>query len=147
MSMTPKPVLSRDDLLTILIYHWTQDTAVYPDERQRVQVPTAILLEIYTGARPAELVDGELSEAMQTKLRNWNLRGDEPVDWEQEFGFAPMAEAEKRCKALCYEDITLMLVRDPDRGGRTTLAAEVLLSHHKGMDNKPKPSVHPPHLV
>jgi hypothetical protein len=34
-----------------------------------------------------------------------------------------------------------MLVRDPDRGGQTTLIAEVLLSHYKGIDNNPKPLV------
>lgn len=78
---------------------------------------------------------------MQSNLKGWNLCGEEPVDWTGEFGFAAMGQEEERCKALCYEDITLMVVRDPDQSGQHTLAAEVLLSHHKGMDNKPKPLV------
>lgn len=41
-------------------------------------------------------------------------------------------------KALCYEDICLWIVKDPN-GGRDVLAMEVLFRFHKGVDNKPKP--------
>ncbi|KAM3562091.1 hypothetical protein MY1884_001997 [Beauveria asiatica] len=44
-------------------------------------------------------------------------------------------------KALCYEDIVLWIVRDPNSGGRDVLAMEVLFRHHKGVDNKPKPTI------
>lgn len=44
-------------------------------------------------------------------------------------------------KALCYEDIVLWIVRNPNRGGRDVLAMEVLFRHHKGADKKPKPYV------
>lgn len=44
-----------------------------------------------------------------------------------------------RCKALCYEDIVLWIVQDPNKGERDLLAMEVYLRHHKGADNKPKP--------
>lgn len=47
MSLTPKPVLSTTDIRTILDYHWAQDLSVYPEERQRLQVPTAILFGTY----------------------------------------------------------------------------------------------------
>ncbi|KAJ9133697.1 FluG domain-containing protein [Pleurostoma richardsiae] len=44
-------------------------------------------------------------------------------------------------KALCYEDITLWMVKDPNQGGRDVLAMEVYFRYHKGSDNKPKPTV------
>ncbi|TQW01322.1 FluG domain-containing protein [Cordyceps javanica] len=44
-------------------------------------------------------------------------------------------------KALCYEDIVLWIVRDPNKGGRDVLAMEVFFRHHKGVDNKPKPTI------
>ncbi|KAE8440383.1 hypothetical protein EG329_008182 [Mollisiaceae sp. DMI_Dod_QoI] len=49
-------------------------------------------------------------------------------------------EAVRKYKALCYEDIRLWIVQNPKRGERDLLAMEVSLRHHKGMDNKPKPT-------
>jgi hypothetical protein len=48
-------------------------------------------------------------------------------------------EATRAWKALCYEDIVVWIVRNPQKGGRDILAMEVSLRHHKGVDNKPKP--------
>lgn len=45
-----------------------------------------------------------------------------------------------RPKALCYEDILLMVVRHPVTGN-DVLAMAVKFIHHKGADNKPKPYV------
>jgi hypothetical protein len=50
-------------------------------------------------------------------------------------------EATRAWKALCYEDIILWIVRNPQKGARDILAMEVSLRHHKGVDNKPKPYV------
>ncbi|KJZ69082.1 hypothetical protein HIM_11532 [Hirsutella minnesotensis 3608] len=47
----------------------------------------------------------------------------------------------RKHKALCYEDIVLWVVPDPNKGGRDVLAMEVFFRHHKGADNKPKPTV------
>lgn len=58
-------------------------------------------------------------------------------------------EAEEDCqpvrkyKALCYEDIVLWIVQDPNAGGRDVLAMEVSFRHHKGANRKPKPYVDP----
>ncbi len=48
-------------------------------------------------------------------------------------------EATRQHKALCYEDIVLWIVKDPNMGGRDVLAMEVFFRHHKGADRKPKP--------
>ncbi|KAK8073387.1 hypothetical protein PG994_004286 [Apiospora phragmitis] len=44
-------------------------------------------------------------------------------------------------KALCYEDVTLWIVKDPRNRGRDVLAMEVCFRFHKGADNKPKPTI------
>jgi hypothetical protein len=51
-----------------------------------------------------------------------------------------------RPKALCYEDILMMTVRDPDTG-RATLAMALKFIFHKGCDNKPKPYVSYPRFT
>lgn len=43
-----------------------------------------------------------------------------------------------RPKALCYEDILMMLVRHPVTG-LPVLAMAIKFIHHKGADKKPKP--------
>ncbi len=45
----------------------------------------------------------------------------------------------KRSNAICYEDISLMVARNPVHGERDVLAMEVTLAHHKGVDRKSKP--------
>ena len=45
----------------------------------------------------------------------------------------------RKHKVLCYEDITLWIVKDPKQGRRDVLAMEVLFRFHKGVDRKPKP--------
>jgi hypothetical protein len=64
------------------------------------------------------------------------VRQNGDADELDEFG-----EARRKYKALCYEDICLWIVRNPKEGERDILAMEVHLRHHKGVDNKPKPSV------
>ncbi|KJZ69134.1 hypothetical protein HIM_11481 [Hirsutella minnesotensis 3608] len=47
----------------------------------------------------------------------------------------------RKHKALCYEDIVLWVVPDPNKRGRDVLAMEIFFRHHKGADNEPKPTV------
>lgn len=47
-------------------------------------------------------------------------------------------EGRGRPKALCYEDVTLMVVRHPDTG-QDVLAMSIKFIHYKGSDNEPKP--------
>ncbi|OBT39659.1 hypothetical protein VE00_10677 [Pseudogymnoascus sp. WSF 3629] len=52
-----KPVLGSDDVLLLLTHLWARDTSIFPTEDQRHFLATILLLSIFTGARPAELVD------------------------------------------------------------------------------------------
>jgi hypothetical protein len=124
----PKPVLGVDDLLLLLTHHWARDTSTFPTERHRVQFALILLLLAYTGCRPAELVDAARKRTPDSDLDDDD--DDTMIDAES---------ACQRCKALCYEDISLLVVRNPEPGKRDVFAMEVTLSHHKGVDRKPKP--------
>jgi hypothetical protein len=50
-------MLELDDVLLLLTYLWARDTYVFPTEDQRHMLTTILLLSIFTGARPVELVD------------------------------------------------------------------------------------------
>ncbi|KAF8273318.1 hypothetical protein EI94DRAFT_1795379 [Lactarius quietus] len=49
-------------------------------------------------------------------------------------------EHRRRPKALCYEDIKLQVVRHPETV-RDTLTMSITFTHHKGSDNRPKPTI------
>lgn len=113
----------------------------------------------YTGARPAELVDGERKgpkdgskETLFGQKVVQEVEGDSSSDQtldeqSKELNKMLLQETTKRGrpKALCYEDILLMLVRHPATG-KPVLAMAIKFIHHKGADNKPKPFV-PPHMM
>ena len=110
----------------------------------------------YTGVRPAELVnnerkapkDGSLQELFDAKAV-MSARDDAEADDENEVD--PDSEEVRalllqetigrdRPKALCYEDILMMVVRHPVTG-QAVVAMSIKFVHHKGCDNKPKPYV------
>lgn len=61
----PKPVLGTDDLLLLLTHHWGRDTSVFPTEDQQLRFATAMLISLFTGCRPAELVDASKRKTNQ----------------------------------------------------------------------------------
>lgn len=54
--------------------------------------------------------------------------------------FSQEAVDRGRPKALCYEDVLLMVVCHLDTG-EDVLAMSIKFMHHKGVDNKPKPTI------
>jgi len=52
-----EPVMSVDDLVRVLHYHWVLDTSTFADERQRVQLSMLLLLAAYTGQRPCSILE------------------------------------------------------------------------------------------
>jgi hypothetical protein len=110
----------------------------------------------FTGARPAEFVDGEkrsgqdgcLQELFSGAPRRSDNRDDNKDNDKAPDKHSRLLEellsqetaSRGRPKALCYKDIQLIVVRHPETG-EDVLAISIKLIHHKGADNKPKPYV------
>jgi hypothetical protein len=123
-----------DDVFLILYHHWVVDTATFPDGRQRLQVPFLVLVSAYTATRPGALVYVSRNE----KKDQGHCIGEHDED-EEEMEEGPM-NCDWDCeqaKTLCYGDVTLFLLPNPD-GIRDLLAMEVDVKHAKGHQRKPK---------
>lgn len=149
-------MLNVDSLRVILVFNIAYDTSIRPLELQRLNDSGCYMIICYTGVRPAELVhnerkppkDGSLEELFGVKAV---MGADDDADEEPK---DPDAAAlcglllketvrRDRVKALCYEDILMMVVRHPVTG-RATLAMSIKFIHHKGCDNNPRPYVGAP---
>lgn len=145
--------MSAAELRVIVIFNMAYDTTMFPCERQRIQLWACYQFLVYTGARPAELVDGERKKPKDGSIKE--LFGKKavmlPQEGDEDDQVAPDAASQKidglllqetegrgRPKALCYEDILMMMVRHPETG-QTIPAMAVKFVHHKGSDRKPKP--------
>ncbi|KAH7309929.1 FluG domain-containing protein [Stachybotrys elegans] len=157
-----KPVLNVDNLLVILTFNLAYDTIVFPGERHRIQLNCCYQLLCYTGARPAELVDGErkkpkdgstehlfgrkVVEAPSAASDDGEDKGENQevaLDKDSQLLEGLLSQetvGRGRPKALCYEDILMMIVRHPVTG-RCVPAMAIKFIHHKGADNKPKPTI------
>ena len=166
-------MLGSDDLLLLLTHLWARDTSIFPTEDQRLALATIMLLLMYTGCRPAEMVDAQkvkgqdkakgkaTNRQQEDNNDNWDSGyesmdesgGDDPVydnpdpstnpndtDYD-DTNVGDASNLTRKYKALCYEDIRLWIVQNPNPGGRDLLAMEITLAHHKGADRKPKPYV------
>ncbi|KAJ5681616.1 FluG domain-containing protein [Penicillium maclennaniae] len=146
-----KPVLNVDSLLAILTFNIAFDTGTFPLELQRVNLSGCYMVLCYTGARPAELVNNEKKRPKDGSFEK--LFGSKVIMSNNEDGEATDESSSKldsllcketigrdRPKALCYEDILMMIVRDPVTG-RCVPAMSIKFIHHKGCDNKPKPTI------
>lgn len=145
----------------LLQYHVACDTSTFQTEDDRHDLATLLLFQAFTGCRPAELVDASKGNACQDPLVDPDDTNDEQSSCDatnqDDYGVAAdkvddgssddlpeldwFGEPIRKYKALCYEDICLWIVQNPQRGERDLLAMEVFLRHHKGADNKPKPCV------
>jgi len=125
-----------DDVYLVLHHLWVLDTSVldtsvFPDERQRLQLAFLILLSAYTATRPAALVYKVTDQVKQREhYLGWekdkHKENDEmELDWED-------------IKTLCYEDVTLLVLPNPE-GKRDLLAMEVTLKYTKGWKKRPNP--------
>ncbi|KAK2051231.1 FluG domain-containing protein [Colletotrichum caudatum] len=158
-----KPVLGADNLLAILIFNVAYDNGIFQSERHRVQLAACYQILCYTGARPAEIVYAErkkpkddcTDEIFKVKgVKSITYDGGEDaenVDRDEELPkdknsllvnrLLLQETAERgRPKALCYEDVLMMIVRHPTTGRALPMMA-IRFIFHKGSDNKPKPTV------
>lgn len=124
-----KPVLNVDDIFLILHHHWTLDDSIFPDERQRLQLAFLVLISSYTGTRPRALV----YKAVKNEKLKAHYLGCEGSDFDSTMDWDP-----EDVRTVYYEDVTLILLPDPD-GFRDKLAMEITLKYTKGWQKKPKP--------
>jgi hypothetical protein len=131
-----------------------------------VQFALILLLLFATGCRPAELVDAKKKKRRRPGFDN-NETGadnvsDEGFDDDHDSAVADLGSEDnsdgsdddvamsgvetelRQFDALCYEDVRLLVVRNPVAGERDVLAIEVKLAHHKGAKRRPKPWVDEP---
>ncbi|KAL6415364.1 uncharacterized protein AUP68_01917 [Ilyonectria robusta] len=132
----------------------------YMDRNDAKELTCCYQLLCYTGARPAELVDGErkkpkdglVEQLFGRKVVEAPPSTDNSENPEQQES-APDKDSQLlesllsqetvgrgRPKALCYEDIMMMIVRHPATG-RCIPAMAIKFIHHKGADNKPRPTI------
>ncbi|WVO16389.1 hypothetical protein L204_104064 [Cryptococcus depauperatus] len=117
-------------------------------ERRRIQLAGIYGLLAFTGCRPAELVDNEKKapdDGTMEALFSDHTLGSCPLptdDDEKQLRNLLTREATDRGrpKALCYEDIKLMIVRHPETG-LDIPAMAIKFIHHKGADSKRKPTI------
>lgn len=137
-------------MLALQTFNIKYDTGVFSWERHRIQLLGCYLGLAFTGARPAEFVDGERKSGKDGCLEELFPRhatGSAPSDEDKapdehsrllEEMISQECEGRGRPKALCYEDILLMVVRHPETS-EDNLTMSIKFVHHKGADNKPKP--------
>ncbi|KAK2469504.1 hypothetical protein H9L39_18775 [Fusarium oxysporum f. sp. albedinis] len=99
-----KPVLNVDNLRVILTFNIAYDTTIFPGERHRINLAGCYQLLCYTGARPAELVDGERQKPKDGSIQE--LFGQNAV---QSSASASSEEQE----APADEQSKMMIVRHP----------------------------------
>lgn len=120
-----------DDVYLVLHHHWVLDTSVFPNERQRLQAALLFLLSGYTATRPAVLVytttDRRKKREHYIGWENDDSDNSDPMDLD-------LADI----RTLCYEDVTLVMLPNPE-GKRDVLAMEVTLKYTKEWKKKPKP--------
>ncbi|KAL8377037.1 hypothetical protein RB595_007934 [Gaeumannomyces hyphopodioides] len=145
-NVAAKDVADAGDLLALLTFNIAYDTGTFSGERYRIQLSACYLALAYTGARPAELVDGERrskTDGCYQELFLPNASREPLLDGGSavlEDLLSQESNNRGRPKALCYEDISLMVVRHPETG-KDDLVMSIKFTHHKGADNKPKPTV------
>jgi hypothetical protein len=149
-----KPVLNVDNLRVILTFNIAFNTSIFPGEWRRISLAGCYQHLCYTGARPAELVDGErkklkdnsMEELFGHKTSHSSFAGngaDSKLSSDKKAnlfkGFLTQeAIGRGRPKALYYESILIMIVRHPVTG-RCIPAMAIKFIHYKGADNKPRP--------
>src|SRR5271163_102298 len=132
-----KDTLSAEDLGILLQWHWKYGTSTFANERQRVQMSLLMLFSAFTGSRPGTLLVDDSSSSkdslesstddLSSNALAYDSDGDTLVDDK------PDSKAQTtRPGTICYGDIDLFLLRNPDNPERDILMAEVDFRNLKG---------------
>jgi hypothetical protein len=146
-----KDTLSAEDPGILLQWPRKYGKTIFPNERQRVQLSLLMLFSAFTGTRPGVLLatfssgksapqetpglesngmdssQGSLAENSSDPALKDDSDADTLVDEDCKF----ITEA-TRPNNICYGDISLFLLRNPDNSERDILMAEVDFRNLKG---------------
>jgi hypothetical protein len=131
-----KYTLSAEDLGILLQWHWKYGRLIFPTERRRSENSLLMLWSGFTGTRPATLVANDTStlknsrESPADDLSGGTLIDDSDGDTLVSGESEPKAQTE--VQTVCYGDIDLFLLRNPDSPERDILMAEVEFRNLKG---------------
>jgi Protein of unknown function (DUF3435) len=130
-----KDTLSAEDLGILLQWHWKYGTSIFANERQRVQMSLLMLFSAFTGSRPDTL----LGEDNSSKNSRESSRDDSssPTTAYDSDGETLVGDSEPQARTtrpgtICYGDIELFLLRNPDNPERDILMAEIDFRNLKG---------------
>jgi hypothetical protein len=133
-----KDTLSAEDLGILLQWHWKYGTTIFANERQRVQMSLLMLFSAFTGSRPAALLGDDSSSPNDSQEASADdLPGstfaDDDSDGDTLVGSELGSKARTtRLGTICYGDIKLFLLRNPDNPEQDILMAEVEFRNLKG---------------
>ncbi|KAI9789020.1 MAG: hypothetical protein M1835_001936 [Candelina submexicana] len=145
-----KDTLSAEDLGILLRCHWVYDTSVYSHERQRVQMGLIMLFSAFTGTRPGVLLPQNKATKMRRSDGNGSgadLLGPDQISSDPfsdrsknvransnplKSDLPAHTQVNRRPRTVCYKDIELYLLRNPDSSQRDIFIAEIEFVNLKG---------------
>ncbi|RKK65548.1 hypothetical protein BFJ69_g16186 [Fusarium oxysporum] len=132
------------------------NTSIFPSEQHHISLASCYQLLCYTGARPAKLVDSKRKSPKDSSREELfsNKVSQTPSSIKGEGSRLSSCKKVKLVedlltqetigrghpKALCYKDIMMIIVQHPFTG-RCMPAMAIKFIHHKGADNKPRPTI------
>ena len=149
-----KPTMGPDFFIYHLNFRWVRDTSAFHIGLDRIDDACLRMFYMWTGCRKHELVYAKPTD-LTDKVREHDEESDAYTDVEcsKDDYIKPRVkkcwvcdqvderENNPKLKVLCWEDIDLWIIRDPDgNGGRDRLAMQVLLQWHKNENKKIVPT-------
>ncbi|RYP51532.1 hypothetical protein DL769_010800 [Monosporascus sp. CRB-8-3] len=146
-----KPVVGVNELRVTPIFNIAYDTGVFPAEAAPRPAGRLLPTDIEYWSGPAELVANQKKPKGDPQDGNLRMKaitsaggGDEepPDEDSKQLNELLSAETTGRgpSKALCYEDILMMIVRRP-RTDRPVPMVAIEFIHHKACNKKPRPTI------
>jgi hypothetical protein len=130
-----KETLSAEDLGILLRWHWMYDTAVYTHERLRVQMALLMLFSAFTGTRPGVMLpqSGSTKMLLDSAYSTDRPKKRKPNSKALKSDLPARTRVSRRPTTICYRDIELYLLRNPDSNKRDVFVAEIEFVNLKGL--------------
>lgn len=149
-----KPTMGVDFFIYHLFFLWVRDSSAFHIGLDRTDDAFLRILYQWTGCRKHELIYAK-PEDLTAKVKEYDEESDDYTDVERSMDKYIKPRVKKcwvckglderdnnpKLKVLCWEDIDLWILRDPEgNSGRDRLAIQILLRYHKGENKKIVPT-------